>query len=57
MFFRRLGVYTEAQPTSEMMEIIIQMMVEVISVLGVATKEIKESRLSKYLLYKYMTVD
>ncbi len=47
MFFRRLGVYTEAQPTSEMMDIIVQIMVEVISILGIATKEIKQSRLSE----------
>ena len=56
MFFRRLEVYTKAQSTSEMMDIIIQIMVEVISILGIATKEIKQSRLSKYSLYKYITV-
>ena len=47
-FFDDSGVYTEAEPTSEMMDIIIQIMVEVVSILGIATKEIKESRLSKY---------
>ncbi len=52
MFFRRLEVYTEAQRTSEMMNIIIQIMVEVLSILGIATKEIKQSRLSKYSLHK-----
>ena len=57
MFFRRLGVYTEAEPTSEMMDIIIQIMVEVLSILGIATKEIKQSRLSKYSPYKCITVD
>ena len=56
-YFRRVEVYTEAQPTSEMMDIIIQIMVEVLSILGVATKVIKQSRLSKYSLYKYITVD
>ena len=55
-FFRRLGVYTEAKPTSEMMDIIVQIMVEVLSILGIATKEIKQSRLSEYSLYKYITI-
>jgi hypothetical protein len=57
MFFRRLEVNTEAQPTSEMMDIIIQIMVEILSILGIATKEVKQSRLSKYSLYKYTAVD
>ena len=55
-FFRRLGVYTEAQPTSEMMDMIAQIMVQVVSILGIATREIKQSRLSKYSLYQYITV-
>ena len=57
MFFRRVEVYTEAQPTSEMMNIIIQIMIEVLSILGIATKEIKQSRFSKSSLYKSITVD
>jgi hypothetical protein len=55
-FFGRVEVYTEAEPTSEMMNIIVQIMVEVLSILGIATKEIKQSRLSKYSLYKHITV-
>ena len=51
MFFRRVEIYTEVRPTSEMMKIIIQIMVEVLSILGVATKEIKQGKMSKYLLY------
>jgi hypothetical protein len=50
MFFRRLEVYTEVQATAEMMNIIIEIMIEVLSILGIATKEIKQSRISKYLL-------
>jgi hypothetical protein len=46
-FFRRLEIYTEVPPTTEMMDTIIQIMVEVLSILGVATKEIKQSRLSE----------
>jgi hypothetical protein len=40
-----------------MMDIIIQIIVEVLSILGIATKEIKQSRLSKYSPYKYIRVD
>ena len=57
MFFRRVEVYTEAQRTSELMDIIIKIIVEVLSILGIATKEIKQSRLSKYSGYIHITVD
>jgi hypothetical protein len=57
MFFRRLEVYTEVPLTMEMMDIIIQIMVEVLSILGIATKEIKQGRMSKFLLYKYGYID
>jgi hypothetical protein len=45
-FFRRLEVYTEV-PTMEMMDVIIQIMAEVLSIVGIATKEIKQGRMSK----------
>jgi hypothetical protein len=57
MFFRRLEIYTEVPLTMEMTDIVIQIMAEVLSILGIATKEIKKSRMSKYLLYKYDNVD
>ena len=47
MFFRRLETYTEVPLTTEMMDIIIQIVVEVISILGIATKEIKQGRTSE----------
>lgn len=47
MFFRRLEIYTEVPPTKEMMDTIVLIMVEVLSILGVATEEIKQSRMSK----------
>jgi hypothetical protein len=49
MFFRRLEIYTELPPTKEMTEIAVQIMVEVLCILGIATKKIKQSRISKYL--------
>ena len=51
MFFRRLEVYTQVSPTTEMVDVIIQIMTEVLSILGMATKKIKQGRLSEYLLY------
>ena len=47
MFLQRLEVYTEVPATTEMMDIIIQIMVEVLSVLGIAMKEIKQGRMSE----------
>ena len=52
MFFRRLELYTEVQPTTEMVDIIIQIMVEVLCILGIATKEIKQGRMSEYSTYR-----
>ena len=54
MFFRRLETYTQVSPTTEMMDMIIQIMVEVVCILGIATKEIKQGRLSKYFWSKYV---
>ena len=52
MFFRRLEVYTEVPLTVEMKDIVIEIMVEVLAILGIATKEIKQGRMSKYSLCK-----
>jgi hypothetical protein len=57
MFFRRLEIYTEVPVTTEMMDMIVQIMVEVLSILGIATKEIKQGRMSKYLSYYNDIVD
>ena len=57
MFFRRLEMYTEVPLTAEMLDTIIQIMAEVISILGIATKEIKQSRTGEELMYEYVAVD
>ena len=44
-------------PTTEMTEMIIQIMVEVLSILGIATKDIKQGRISEYFACKYDAVD
>ena len=57
MFFRRLEIYTQLESSAEMMNMIIQIMAEVISVLGIATKEIKRGRISRYLLHESVAVE
>jgi hypothetical protein len=52
-FFRRLEVYTEVPSALEMMDIILRTMVEVLSILGIATKEVKQGRMSECFLYKH----
>jgi hypothetical protein len=47
LFFRRLETYTEVPPTTEMTDIIIQIMAEVLSILGIAMKEVKQGRISE----------
>ena len=44
--FQRIQIYTQVWPTTEMMDTIIQIMVEVLTILGIATKEVKQSRIS-----------
>ena len=46
-FFRRLETYVEVAPTPEMMDMIVKIMVEVLSILAIATKEIKQGRTSE----------
>ena len=56
-FFRRLDTYTQVPPTTDMMDTIVQIMVEVLSILGIATKDIKQGRMSEYFEYEYDVVD
>ena len=46
-FFQRLEIYTRVSPPPEMIDIIVKIMVEVLSILGIATKEMKQGRTSK----------
>ena len=46
-FFERLESYAEVPPTSAMRGIIVKIMVEVLTILGIATNEIKQGRLSE----------
>jgi hypothetical protein len=49
-FFTRLEIYTCVPLTPAMMSITADIMVEVISLLGFATKEIKQRRISELIL-------
>jgi hypothetical protein len=46
-FFQRLEIYTRVSPPPEMIDIIVRIMVELLSILGMATKETKQGRTSK----------
>lgn len=45
-FFRRLEVYIEVPPTAGMMDIMVKILVEVLSILAIATKEVRQSKTS-----------
>ena len=46
-FLQRLEIYTQVPPTTEMMDTIIQIMAEILTILGIAMKEIKQGRISE----------
>jgi hypothetical protein len=56
-FFLRLEIYTEVPPTNEMKEIIIRIMVEVLSILAIVTKDINQCRMSGLFMNEYVAVD
>jgi hypothetical protein len=45
-FFKRLEAYIKVRPTTAMRDIIVKIMVEVISILGIVTKEMRQGRSS-----------
>ena len=45
-FFKRLEAYVKVRPTAAMTDIVVKIMVEVISILGIVTKEIRQGRTS-----------
>jgi hypothetical protein len=46
-FFKRLDTYTEVTPTMGMTDIITQIMVEVLTIFGIATKELRRGSASE----------
>ena len=49
-FFRRLETYVEVPSTTGMTDMIVKIMVEVLSILSIATKEIKQNRTSESII-------
>ncbi|KAN0130211.1 hypothetical protein V8E53_011968 [Lactarius tabidus] len=47
-FFKRLESYTEVPPTNAMTDIIVKIMVEVLNIFAIATKDIKQGRAKKF---------
>ena len=45
------------EPTPEMMDMMVQIMAEVLFILGIATKEIKQGRTSESYMFKHVAVD
>ena len=48
-FFMRLETYIQVRPTTGMTDIIVKIMVEVLCILSIATKEMKQSRASELI--------
>jgi hypothetical protein len=56
-FFHRLEIYTGITPTTAMTDIIIEIMVEVLTILAIATKEAKRGRLSELMSRSFFILD
>ena len=48
-FFKRLEEYTQVSLTPEMAEVYVEIAVETLSILYIATKEVKQTRASEFL--------
>jgi len=57
IFFQRLELYTRVSPPPEMIDIIVKIMAEVLSILGIATKKMKQGRTSKYFLCNWVSIN
>ena len=49
-FFKRLGIYTQVSLTTEMAEVFVKIVAEVLSILSIATKEVRRKRASELFL-------
>ena len=52
-FFRRLEIYTNVTPTNAMLDMVIEIMVEVLTIVAIATKEMKRGRFSELISRRY----
>ena len=53
-FFKRLESYTELPPSGVMADTMLKIMVEVLSILAIATTEIKQKRRSELIMVDYL---
>ena len=56
-FFQRLEMYTPSALDQNMEDTVTKIMVEVLNIIGIATKEIKQGQISTSFLYEEVTVD
>lgn len=56
-FFGRLEIYTDIVPTNAMKNVIIEIIVEVLTILAFATKEVKRGRLSELTSHGFTLLD
>jgi SMC interacting uncharacterized protein involved in chromosome segregation len=57
-FFNRLEKYIDVRPSAAMTDVIVKIMVEVISILGIVTKEVGQGRTSvSFLVYLFPKID
>ena len=49
-FFKRLGVYNQISLTTEMAEVLVKIVIELLSILSIATKEVKRPLASEFPL-------
>jgi hypothetical protein len=56
-FFHRLEIYTSITPTTAMTDIVVEIMVEVLTILAIATKEVKRGRLSELISHRFTILD
>ena len=47
-FFKRLGVYNRISLTTEMAEVLVKIVIELLSILSIATKEVKRPLASQF---------
>jgi hypothetical protein len=52
-FFHRLEIYSGITPTTPMIDIIVEIMVEVLAILAITTKELKRGRLRESMLCRF----
>ncbi len=55
-FLSRLSIYAEIPPTSALTSVLVKIIVELISTLALATKQVKQGRFSEFSLV-FVTVD